>query len=108
MNQAVMRLEDYDTSERHVATVLSSERITPDDSPDEVREMVLSVDRPDFSYEVGQSVGVLAPPTGEFGNEYHLRLYSVADLPAVDESGNPQIVIRLVGVFHEIAPFRPG
>jgi len=100
MNQAVKRLEEYDTSERYVATVLSSERITPDSSPEEVRELVLSVDRPEFPFEVGQSVGVLAPPAGDFGNEHHLRLYSVADLPDVDESGNPRITLCVRRCFY--------
>ena len=31
MSEAVMRLEEYDTDTRHQATVVSSERITPED-----------------------------------------------------------------------------
>ena len=37
------------------------ERITAEASVDEVREMVLDVDLPELDFEVGQSVGVLAP-----------------------------------------------
>ena len=82
MSEAVTYLEDYDTETRFRAEVISSERITPEASDEEVREIVLDVDRPGFAYEVGQSIGVLAP--GErFGKEFHFRLYSVADLPEV-------------------------
>ena len=38
-----MRLEDYDTSQRLLAGVVSSERLTPD-TTDEVREIVIDVD----------------------------------------------------------------
>jgi len=100
MNQAVKRLEDYDTSERYVATVLSSERITPDSSPEEVREMVLSLDRTELPFEVGQSVGVLAPASPDFGQEHHLRLYSVADTPAVDKAGKARITLCVRRCFY--------
>ena len=57
MKQATMRLTDYDTDTRFAATVMTSERITSTESDEEVRELVLDVDRPDFSYQVGQSIG---------------------------------------------------
>ena len=74
MSEVVKRLEDYDTQLRHQATVLSSERITPQESDDEVRELVLEVDRADLPYEVAQNVGVLAPGDPTFGQEHHFRL----------------------------------
>jgi ferredoxin--NADP+ reductase len=92
MNEAVKRLEDYDTEPRYRATVVCTERITSEES-DEVRELVLDVDRPDFPFEVGQSIGVLAPGSSAFGHEHHFRLYSVADLPVSGESGKPRIRI---------------
>jgi ferredoxin--NADP+ reductase len=100
MSEAVMRLEDYDIDTRFAATVVSSERITPEESPEEVREIVLDVDRPDFSYQVGQSIGVLAPGSPEFGTEHHVRLYSVADLPEVGEGGRPRIQICVRRCFY--------
>ena len=39
----------------------------PKASDEEVRELVLDVDRADFPYELGQSIGVLAPGRPEFG-----------------------------------------
>jgi ferredoxin--NADP+ reductase len=93
MNGAVMRLEDYDTTMPSQATVVSSVPITPDGAEAEVREIVLDVDRPEFAYRVGQSIGVLAPGNPEFGTRHHFRLYSVADLPEHGASGRPRIRI---------------
>jgi ferredoxin--NADP+ reductase len=93
MSQAVMRLLDYDTGTRFRATVVESVRITPEAAEAEVRELVLDVERPDFPYGVGQSIGVLAPGSPAFGQEHHFRLYSVADLPERGEGGRPRIKI---------------
>jgi len=95
MSVAVTRLDDYDTRERFEATLVSSERITAESSDEEVRELVLDVDRADFSYEIGQSIGVLAPGNPEFGQQHHFRLYSVADLPERGEGDRPRIKIAV-------------
>ncbi len=73
-----MRLMDYDTTNKMSATVVSSTRITPADSKTEMRHIDLAVDNIDFSYVVGQSVGVLVPGPHEFGQKEYLRLYSIA------------------------------
>ena len=57
MSEAIMRLDDYDTQERFDATVVSSERITAKNSTEEVRELVLDVEHPALTYEIGQSIG---------------------------------------------------
>lgn len=79
-----MRLEDYDTSRRFEATVVSSERLNPG-SPDEVREIMLEIRNPGFEVAAGQNIGVLAPGQKEFGQKHHFRLYSFADL--AEETG---------------------
>jgi len=93
MSEAVRRLEDYETQPRHRATVVSSERITPQESDEEVRELVLDVQRPDFPYEATQNIGVLAPGDPAFGQEHHFRLYTVADRPERGPSDKPRIKI---------------
>jgi len=93
MSEAVTRLDDYDTETRFTATLVSSERITPVESDEEVRELVLDIDRSDFIIEVGQSIGVLAPGAREMGQQHQFRLYSVADLPDRGDSGNTRIKI---------------
>ena len=95
MNATTTRLDEYDIETKYRATVVSSERITSEESPEEVREIVLDVEREDFPFHVGQSIGVLAPGSPEFGNEFHLRLYSVADLPGRDDRGRPRITIAV-------------
>ena len=87
-----MRLEDYPKEPRFNATVLSTERITEEGADAEVRELVLEVDRDEFNYEIGQSVGVLVQGPEEFGGSLRQRLYTVADTPSA--GGKPQI--RLV------------
>lgn len=73
-----MRLNDYDTTTTMSASVVSSTRITPEDSKTELRHIDLEVDSLDFSFEVGQSIGVLVPGPHEFGQKEYLRLYSIA------------------------------
>lgn len=100
MTQAVRHLAEYDTEPRFDATVVSTARLTPEDSLEEVRELVLDVKRDDFPYSVGQSIGVLVPGTEAFGHEHHFRLYSVADLPEWSESNTPLIKICVRRCFY--------
>ncbi len=81
-----MKITEYDISNPYVAQVISNERLTPPDT-DEVRHLVLHIPDATFNYVEGQSIGVLAPPSGEFGNEHHLRLYSIASA-RTGENGN--------------------
>ena len=74
-------LLDFDTEKRYKAVVKGTSRLTPKDT-EELREIVLEVKDPEFECEVDQSFGVLVKASGEFGNTYHHRLYSVADLPS--------------------------
>ena len=93
MSEALKHLSDYDTGTRYRADVVSTRRITPEGSAEEVRELVLEVDGDEFSVDVGQTIGVLAPGDPAFGSEHHLRLYSVADLPTRGPDGGVRITI---------------
>jgi ferredoxin--NADP+ reductase len=73
-----MNLSDYDISNPYPATLVETERITPENSSVEVRHLVLELPDGDFNFVEGQSIGVLVPGPHEFGNKYHLRLYSIA------------------------------
>ena len=88
-----MRLQDYDTTNQFTATVIQTDRITPDTSPEEVREIVLDVSGGDFAVEVGQNIGVLAPRKNDFGKGHHFRLYSVAGLPEKQTNGHIRLPI---------------
>lgn len=84
-------LTDFDIEKRYQAVVKETSRLTPPDT-EEVREMVLEVNDPEFEVEVDQSFGVLVNTKSEFGNTLHHRLYSVADLPE-RVKGNPQVTM---------------
>jgi len=100
MSEAIKHLADYDTEPRYETRVVSSERITPAASDEEVREIALDVQRPDHPYRVGHSIGVLAPGSPAFGHEHHFRLYTVADLPERGEGGVPRIRICVRRCFY--------
>lgn len=66
------------------ATLLSSSRITPPGSPEDVRHLRFVTADAGFEGRVGQCVRVRAP--GQFGQRHHERLYSLAGL----EQDDPQ------------------
>ncbi len=78
--RSMARLSEFKTKNQYQAKVVSTERLTPDNS-EEIREIILEVQDPDFQIGVDQGFGVLVPTPGEFGKSNHHRLYSVADLP---------------------------
>ncbi len=94
-----MRLEDYDTGERYRARILANAAVTGPEATEEVRELTLEVDRDDFAYAIGQSVGVIVE--GPFrqavradldlGHPHHFRLYTIADTPGRSERGKPVV-----------------
>lgn len=86
-------LADYDTEKKYKAVVKKTERLTPPDT-EEVRELLLEVEQPEFDCKVDQSFGVLVKSTADFGNTFHHRLYSVADLP--DRKNNKTSIKMLV------------
>mgnify|MGYP001813186632 FL=1 len=88
-----MRLEDFDTGTTYTARVMSSQRITPETSSEEVREIVLEIDRDDFEYQPGQSIGVIVTGEHAMGHRHHFRLYSVADTPSPAEGGKPRVTL---------------
>ncbi len=88
-----MRLQDYDTTRQFTATVVSSERITPEEAPAEVREIVLDIEGGEFAAAAGQNLGVLAPGQKDLGQEHHFRLYSVAGLPVRKPDGVTRLPI---------------
>lgn len=59
------------------AKLISSTRITPAESPEEVRHLVFRTEDLGFDAKAGQSIRIMAP--GQYGNKYHTRLYTLAD-----------------------------
>jgi len=80
---------------QYPAVLLSSRQLMhkEDNARDEIRELVIEVKRPEFSCKVGQSIGVLAPMPPSTRQPYHLRWYSIADIPESNADGNPCFTI---------------
>jgi ferredoxin--NADP+ reductase len=66
------------TGKLSTATLISSTRITPASSREDVQHLVFRTNDVDLDCELGQCLHVVAP--GQYGNKYHHRLYSVADI----------------------------
>src|SRR5438874_13398793 len=82
-----MNMLDYDIRKPFSAVLVSSERITDMTCDAEVRHLVFELPpRQSLQFVEGQSVAVLAPGPHEFGNSYHMRLYSIAS-PRHGEGG---------------------
>ncbi len=94
------RLQEYDLSTSFKGKVLETTRITPADYPDEVRHIVLEVNKSDFVFEMGQSVGVVVPGPHEFGNRDHFRLYSIASTEKGEQPGTATISLCVKRCFY--------
>ncbi|TVQ24292.1 MAG: oxidoreductase [Spirochaetaceae bacterium] len=94
-----MKTTEYDISHPYVATVKTSERITPPGA-EEVRHIVLNIPDATFSYVEGQSIGVLAPAPKDFGNENHFRLYSIANAREGENDDLAEIAIAVRRCFY--------
>ena len=60
------------------AVLTQSRRITPPASSEEVRHMVFRTGDLSFDPAIGNCIRVMAP--GQFGNPFHIRIYSIMDL----------------------------
>jgi len=81
-----------DVSDRPwVAKVIANDRITPASSPEDVRRLRLSVDG-GFDGRIGQCLRVRAP--GQFGQRFHERLYSIADLEQIGDRIALELLVR--------------
>ena len=92
------RLTDYSTDKQFRAKVKRTERLTPA-STDEVREISLEINDPEFECRVNQSFGVLVETGGEFGKNYHHRMYSIADIPT-SSKGKTEIKMLVKRCFY--------
>ncbi len=95
-------LEDFDIKTQHKAIIIKTERLTPE-STEEIREMVIEVDRSDFNYKVGQSIGVVIKGQHGYGNSVHHRLYSVADIPAIGKKPQIKLLVKRCSYIDDIS-----
>ncbi len=90
----------YDISRPFRATLVSSDRITSESAEAEVRQLILDIPAPSFVYVEGQSIGVLAPPPYDFGNDHHMRLYSIASTRKGEGGHRTEIAICVRRCFY--------
>jgi len=64
-------------SKLYSAKLVSSQRITPESSPEDVRHLIFKMIRGSFKCKVGTSIRVMVPL--QSGSQYHARFYSIAD-----------------------------
>lgn len=74
------------------AVLATSRRITPANSPEEVRHLVFRTGNQSFDASPGNCIRVLAP--GQFGNRHHTRLYSIMDLERRSDATEFAICVR--------------
>lgn len=67
------------------ARLIRSDRITPTASREEVRQLRFRTEDLSFDGKVGSCIRVMAP--GQFGNQYHTRLYSIAEQDQAPRDG---------------------
>lgn len=92
------------------AVVKETRRITPERA-EEVRQLTLRVLDPAFRVSEGQSIGVVVPGPHPFGNPYHLRRYSIANMleSPRDDGVDLEILVRRCFYIDEISGERfPG
>lgn len=68
----------YKQTEPLKATVLENTKLTAEDSANDVRHVVFSLEGSNYVFLDGQSAGILAPGTDKDGKPHKLRLYSIA------------------------------
>ena len=74
------------------ATLVSSVRITPGASREEVRQMVFRTDDAGFGGKIGACIRLFAP--GQFGAKHHIRLYSLADFDRTGDGNQFALCVR--------------
>lgn len=84
----------YKPSAPFNATILENERITGDDSADDIRHITIDIQDSGILYKEGQSIGILAPGENEKGKRHRPRLYSIAS-PRGGESSMNTIALTI-------------
>jgi ferredoxin--NADP+ reductase len=89
-------------SNTYQATLLSSERITPETTA-EVRQIKLRVSEPAFYFPEGQTIGVLVPGPHPFGSKAHHRYYTIAGAQEVDTGSELELLVRRCFYIDEVS-----
>ncbi len=91
----------YKPSSPFEATLVSNERISSEESPDDIRHIVINVADSGINYIEGQSIGII-PPYGPNEERPRVRLYSIAS-PRKGEVGKDTLALTIKRVIFEDA-----
>jgi ferredoxin--NADP+ reductase len=89
-----MRIEDLDLGASWTARVIANTALTPPEAREEVRELLLEADEAEHDFRAGQCVAVSVTGPHEFGQQEHVRLYTVARTPAELGTGRFTLCVR--------------
>jgi ferredoxin--NADP+ reductase len=95
-----MKLVELDISNPYKAKVKSNTLLTPPTADAEVRHLVLDISDSTFHYVEGQSIAVIVPGPHSFGNENHLRLYSIASARGGENESQSEVSICVRRCFY--------
>jgi len=98
MMEAVHRVTEWIEGSELRAKLVATRRITPASSPEEVRELEFVLEGELELAGSGQILALQAPGSPEFGNEVHVRLYTIAEIraPQPETAGQERTHIKLL------------
>lgn len=100
----------YRPNSPFIGKVISNEKITPEDSADEVHHIVLNLSGSEISYIEGQSIGIIAG-NQDNGRPHRLRLYSIASSRLGDDGQKSTVTLtvkRVRWTDHETQQIQQG
>jgi ferredoxin--NADP+ reductase len=83
----------YKPAEPYLARVIENIRLTPEQSEDDVRNVILDLEGSGICYLEGQSVGVIPPGLQENGKPHRVRLYSIASSRTGDDGTSTTVTL---------------
>lgn len=101
--QARIPVNRYRPSAPLEVELVSTTRLTPAGSPNDVRHLVLRWPKEEFSFLEGQSVGIVPPGHNARGRPHPVRLFSIASARA-GEDGDGRTLALLVKRFFWTVP----
>ena len=89
-----MKIEDLDLGDRWPAKLVANTPLTPPQAREQVRELFFEADDAERDFRAGQCIAVAVAGPHEFGQQEHLRLYTVARTPAELGPGRFSLCVR--------------
>ncbi len=83
----------YRPQSPYLGKALGVMRLTPEDSANDVRHIVLDLAAGDLTYLEGQSIGIVPPGIDAKGKPHKLRLYSIASTRTGDDGGARSVAL---------------